>query len=118
MREIETAFSSLDSSVYPLRVAACEDQEAPTSRYLIAGFNAQGHPACGLPYARAELLFQHGDPQVVGRNGITEEAVLSILLDRAEQRAAKFPGRATSRNVDELRLVIYNLRFEPEDLRV
>jgi hypothetical protein len=121
MRDIEThiMFGDLDSSVYPLRVGAFEDEAAPASRYLIAGFNAKGHPACGQPYARAELLFQHGDPSLVGRNGVTEEALLAVLLDRIQRRGKlRSAVKATWRAEHAIIAALTALREEPEARRV
>jgi len=120
MRELELPLlvSEPDPSVYPLRVAAFEDEAAPTSRYLIAGFNAVSHPACKQPYARAELLFQHGDPNAVGRNGLTEEAVLAVLLDRVQARTKLSSSAATYGLAKHLRCAMEFLAAEPELLRV
>ncbi len=79
---------------------ACNEQLTITSddpghggashSYLISGFNTYGNKAAILfedlpvPAAYLPILFQNGPIAEVGVNGVTHEALLSILIDRLQ----------------------------------
>lgn len=50
----------------------------------ISNIDAEGvYPAAGCnPLSRLPIIFQQGEPAVVGVNGITMEALIVILIDR------------------------------------
>ena len=51
--------------------------------YVICGFNTETNAAAdGVPRNAAWILFQNGPIAEVGVNGVTHEALLSILCDR------------------------------------
>ena len=58
--------------------------------YNIEGFNTETNPSCmfmehnGEPAVQCPLLFQNGPPEDVGTNGITQEVLLAIVIDRLE----------------------------------
>lgn len=55
-------------------------------RYAITGFDAATHPAAWDEGASTEtvLLFQNGPVAEVGINGITQEALIAVMMDRLE----------------------------------
>jgi hypothetical protein len=64
------------------------DKPAPSgasSLYLIQGFDSSSNPAApaeAAPHTTLALLFQNGPLRESGANGITHEALLTILIDR------------------------------------
>lgn len=69
------------------------DQPGPggaNQRYLVSGFNTLEHPAARdangnrRQQTALHMLFQSGDPAEFGINGITNEVLLSIVIDRLE----------------------------------
>ena len=56
--------------------------------YMIRGFNTETNPSCpfiarhGSPAEHATILFQNGPIHEVGVNGVTQEVLLAILIDR------------------------------------
>lgn len=58
--------------------------------YMIRGFNTTTNKEdpfvkrYGQASEHCTVLFQSGDPSLVGRNGVTMEALLSIVADRLE----------------------------------
>jgi hypothetical protein len=57
-------------------------------RYVISGFNSASNASCpfvdqyGAPAHHSTVLFQNGQINEVGVNGVTHEALLAILIDR------------------------------------
>lgn len=53
-------------------------------RYEISGFSTEMNPSelKGLAQLRTDILFQNGAIREVGVNGITQEALLAIVIDR------------------------------------
>jgi hypothetical protein len=62
------------------------------SRYDIVNVDFEKHPAYegrhgyGSGRGRLVVLFQQGDPDEVGLNGVTEEALLAIVVDRLKSQ--------------------------------
>jgi hypothetical protein len=58
--------------------------------YSITGFNTENNPANESPsgyrsiYMRLPVIFQNGTLPEVGVNGVTEQALLAILIDRLQ----------------------------------
>lgn len=56
--------------------------------YMIEGFNTKTNPSCpfteryGAPAEHATILFQNGPIGEVGVNGVTQEILLAIVVDR------------------------------------
>lgn len=54
--------------------------------YFVSGFDAKANPVSGMRPAvdGVSIMFQHGPINEHGVNGITQEALLAILIDRLE----------------------------------
>lgn len=56
--------------------------------YKITGFDSSSNPSCpwvarhGAPAIHSHVLFQNGPIGEVGTNGVTQEALIAILIDR------------------------------------
>ncbi|SEK05126.1 hypothetical protein [Achromobacter sp. NFACC18-2] len=56
--------------------------------YVISGFNPDTNPACAVEDGKdstaeqTTILFQNGQVREVGENGVTNEALLAIVVDR------------------------------------
>lgn len=68
--------------------------------YMIRGFNTGTNPSCpftarhGSPSEHATVLFQNGPIGEVGVNGITQEVLLAIVIDRLRSfQAGPFSSR-------------------------
>lgn len=55
-------------------------------RYDISGFDSTNNPSKSnsVPTGRAVVLFQNGPIGEVGVNGVTQEALLAIVIDRLQ----------------------------------
>jgi hypothetical protein len=55
-------------------------------RYDISGFDSTNNPSKSnsVPAGRAVVLFQNGPIGEVGVNGVTQEALLAIVIDRLQ----------------------------------
>jgi hypothetical protein len=52
-------------------------------RYDISGFDTTHNPSSPtMSFARSHILFQNGPIKEVGVNGVTQEALLAITIDR------------------------------------
>jgi len=68
--------------------------------YMISGFNTESNPSDpftkrhGSPAEHATVLFQNGPINEVGVNGVTQEALLAIVIDRLRSfQAGPFSSR-------------------------
>lgn len=66
-----------------------DDERGPggaNHRYVISGFDASSNPSHRDPEGRDHkvVLFQNGPIGEVGVNGVTQEALIAILMDRLE----------------------------------
>ena len=56
--------------------------------YMVRGFSTETNPSCpftarhGAPAEHATILFQNGPINEVGVNGVTQEVLLAIVIDR------------------------------------
>ena len=58
----------------------------------------------GPPTAKLKISFQHGPVAERGRNGIVDEALLAILIDRAEGfQSSRWPSLANDQALIKLR---------------
>ena len=56
-------------------------------RYSVSGFSLKGNRACnaqrdGIPITGVEIIFQNGPINDFGVNGLTNESLIAILIDR------------------------------------
>ena len=68
--------------------------------YMVRGFNTGSNPSCpftkrhGQPSEHATVLFQNGPIGEVGVNGVTQEVLLAIVIDRLRSfQAGPFSSR-------------------------
>jgi hypothetical protein len=79
------------------------------SRYDIVNVDFEKHPAYegrhgyGSGRGRLVVLFQQGDPDEVGLNGVTEEALLAIVVDRLRERT-----KVSAPNLSGVRQAMYD----------
>lgn len=58
--------------------------------YKITGFDSTTNPSCpwkalhGAPAVHSHVLFQNGPIKELGVNGVTQEALLAIIIDRLQ----------------------------------
>jgi hypothetical protein len=57
-------------------------QGGANHRYEISGFDTSTNPDRGALFSRQIILFQNGPVKEYGVNGITQEALLAIVIDR------------------------------------
>lgn len=73
-----------------LTITVCDEPGAGGASHLyqITGFNTQSNPSdvfvavYGQPAEHSTVLFQNGPIGEVGVNGVTQEALLAIVIDR------------------------------------
>lgn len=68
-----------------LEIAAVDEKGADGAnhRYVIAGFNTKtNQSAVGNDLAKLNIFFQNGTISENGVNGITQEALLTVVIDR------------------------------------
>lgn len=89
MRELTDHIVSGDQAVQ-LRIAAIDEPGAggANHHYSISGFDTETNASDpfkdrhGLPAKYSTILFQNGPIKEAGVNGITQEALLAIVIDR------------------------------------
>ncbi len=92
-REITMHHSGAQRATIQVRAVDDPNGMLVPSRYAIGGFDARNHPSAGMGTElfldsrhQVSILFQKGDPVEVGTNGLTEEALLAVLVDRYRSR--------------------------------
>lgn len=88
MRKLTDHIVSGDQAVQ-LQIEAHDEpgQGGAHHAYAVYGFHSQGNVSAGpLPFGKDEtclpILFQNGPIQEVGVNGVTQEVLLAIVIDR------------------------------------
>lgn len=90
MRALVDHIVNGDAANHQLIVAA-EDERGnggANHLYMIRGFSTGTNPSCpftarhGQPAEHATVLFQNGPIKEAGVNGVTQEALLAIIIDR------------------------------------
>jgi hypothetical protein len=90
MRELTDHIVEGDSSNHQLNILVADAPGAggASHRYEITGFDTENNPSradhkgyCAI-YSRELVLFQNGPIKENGVNGITNEALLAIVIDR------------------------------------
>jgi hypothetical protein len=111
LREIETHKVKGDLPQNQLKIAIYDEPGAggASHLYVITGFDTATNPSDplvqrfggGVPTeAKKTILFQNGPIKDFGVNGITQEALLAIVIDRLEAfQAGPFPS---AENADAL----------------
>jgi hypothetical protein len=98
MRELTDHIVSGDQAVQ-LKIEVTDEPGAggANHRYEIAGFdtaNNPSHDGFGSSFSREIVLFQNGPIKESGINGITQEALLAVVIDRLRSfQAGPFSGR-------------------------
>ena len=72
------------------------DKPAPLSKcYRVNVLDSEpGHQSINT----FNIQFQDDDPKILGHNGLTDEVLLAILIDRAEYEDQLFPHNSTTRD--------------------
>lgn len=88
MRELTDHIVSGDQAVQ-LKIEVTDEPGAggANHRYEITGFDTEGNPSNAVngykaSYSRELVLFQNGPIKEAGVNGVTQEALLAIVIDR------------------------------------
>lgn len=89
MRELTDHIVSGDQAVQ-LKIKVLDDEGAGGANHLyqIESFNTKSNASCpftsryGSPADHSTVLFQNGPIGEVGVNGVTQEALLAIVIDR------------------------------------
>lgn len=88
MREITTHILNQANSNLKLSVLDEPGSGGANHSYLIKGFNVEGNPAASIypkdTDSELNILFQNGPILEVGVNGVTQEVLLAILIDRLQ----------------------------------
>lgn len=89
--------------------------------YLIGGFNTSNNPSkLGIekPTQDLHILFQNGPIPEVGVNGVTNEALMAILIDRLEHfQAGPYSCEENQHALDSLRRGLDWLRYRTQNRR-
>lgn len=87
MREITTHIVEGDSANHQLKIEVVDEPGSggASHAYNIAGFNTETNPSVkGNQYYGELIVFQNGTIKENGVNGVTQEALLAIVIDRLE----------------------------------
>lgn len=89
MREITSHIVEGDSANHQLKIEVTDEPGAGGANhcYLIGGFNTKtntSYPYEDEPKEASTILFQNGPIKEVGVNGVTQEALLAIVIDRLQ----------------------------------
>lgn len=90
MRTIESHKSNVCNEHITIEVHDEPGQGGANHRYDLSGFDTSGNPAATKPdgyashFTRTPIVFQNGPVDEAGVNGITNEALLAVLIDRME----------------------------------
>lgn len=110
MRKITDHILEGDSSNHQLEIEA---QDAPgqggaNHLYRVTGFDASpnaSNPLSGHNFTEQWILFQNGPIKEFGVNGITQEALLAIVIDRLRSfQAGPFACEANQKAMDHAML--------------
>lgn len=84
MRQLTDHIVPGDSANHQLTISVTDEPGAggANHRYVITGFNSSSNASAVDPYNGAEVLFQNGPIKENGVNGVTQEALLAIVIDR------------------------------------
>lgn len=85
MRTITDHIVEGDSANHQLTIEVTDKpgQGGAQHRYQIDGFDTSTNDSnSGEPYSGIEILFQNGPIKEFGVNGVTQEALLAIVIDR------------------------------------
>jgi len=90
MREINTHKINPANDLLTIQVVDEPGSGGASHLYMVRGFSTKSNPSCpfteryGQPSDHATVLFQNGPIAEVGVNGVTQEALLAILIDRLQ----------------------------------
>lgn len=88
MRELTDHLTGGSGDSLTIRVADEPGAGGANHLYMIEGYNSGSNPSCpftaryGKPSDHSTVLFQNGAIPERGINGVTQEAVLAIVIDR------------------------------------
>lgn len=111
MRNLTDHIVEGDSANYQLTVEVQDDpgQGGANHLYRITGFDTTTNVSdpfterYGVPAQHSTVLFQNGPIKEVGVNGVTHEALLTILIDRLRSfQAGPFANRANAISLTHL----------------
>lgn len=55
------------------------------------------------------IQFQDDDPKILGHNGLSDEVLLAILIDRAEHQERRLPHNITT--IDKLQQAMHSMKY-------
>lgn len=112
MRELTDHVVSRDQAVQ-LKIEVTDEPGAGGAnyRYEITGFDTQSNPSrpdsarYAVSYFREVILFQNGPIKEAGVNGITQEALLAIVIDRLRSfQRGPYPSDSNQKALDHAML--------------
>jgi hypothetical protein len=96
MRELTTHRVNPANDTLSIRVTDEPGSGGANHRYEISGFDTASNPSKVTDFGAGQvtILFQNGPIAEAGVNGITQEVLLSILIDRLQSfQAGQFASR-------------------------
>lgn len=105
-----------------LRVTDQPGAGGANHRYEITGFDTKTNPSrfdkdgYSSSFSRMIVLFQNGPIKEAGVNGITQEVLLAIVIDRLRSfQAGPFHSEANSLALKHCELALFNLQARTRD---
>lgn len=118
MREIKTHVVEGDAYQNQLQLRATDKPGSGGAnyRYMITGFNTLNNDSSLSTYEGIEILFQNGSIADKGVNGLTQEVLLAILIDRLEAFSnGPYPSDDTAKAYDYCVAALYHLQQRTRD---
>lgn len=90
MREIRSHIVNPANDKIKITVADEQGAGGANHLYMVEGFNTETNPSCpftaryGKPSDHTTILFQNGPIAENGVNGVTQEVLLAIIIDRLQ----------------------------------
>jgi hypothetical protein len=88
MREITSHVVEGDSANHQLKIEVLDEPGAGGANhwYMVTGYDAKTNPSAdeSINLTRSSILFQNGPIKESGVNGLTQEALLAIVIDRLQ----------------------------------
>lgn len=99
MREITTHVVEGDAYQNQLQLRATDEPGSggANHRYEVSGFNTLNNDSSLSTYDEIEILFQNGSIADKGVNGLTQEVLLAIIIDRLKAFSnGPYPSKETA----------------------
>ena len=121
MRKITDHIVEGDSANHQLVIEVLDSPGAggANHRYMISGLDGTSNPSLDPKPARyeaAEVLFQNGPIKEFGVNGITQEALLAIIIDRLSSfQKGPFASQFNERSLHYCRLALNEMQARTKE---